>query len=121
MKRHTEVFLRTTNGLFLEGIGVLEDVDDALCSLIKMSNTIMQFRDKVSRTDKVDSVASSDDKLRRKFNEQMHHFIQKKTILHELRHDVLGIDNEQNHSDIQALLKKRVEVAIVEKIRKDLL
>ena len=99
----------------------MEDVDDALCTLLKQAKTIMQFRERVSRSEKEDVGISSDDLLHSKLNEQMHQFTQKKTVLHELTLDVLAIDNEQIDMGIQALQKKRKEVALVQKTRRDLL
>ncbi len=120
MDIHEKIYLSNEDDSLLERIGVLEDVDDALCILLKQAKTIMQFRARVSRIDG-DSDASSDDQLHSKLNEHMHQFTQKKTVLHELTIDVLGIDHGQIALSIQALQKKREEVALVEKTRKDLL
>ena len=81
----------------------------------------MQLRKRVSRAEKnEDSDISLDDHLYNKLNELTHQFTKKKRILHELTIDVLGIDNEQIVIGIQALQRKRAEVAIVEKTRNEL-
>lgn len=120
MDIHAKIYLSNNHDELLEGIGVLEDVDEALCILLKQAKTIMQFRERVRRAEKEDSGASSDEQLQSKLNEQMHQFTQKKTVLHELTLDVLQIDNEQIAMGIQALQNKRAEVAIVDKTRKEL-
>ena len=122
MDIHEKIYLVHEHDDLLEGMGLLEDVDDALCTLIKQAKTIMLFRERVSRADKKeDSGISSDDQLHNKVNELVHQFAQKKSLLHELTIDVLGIDNEQIDMGIQTLQKKRAEVALLEKTRKDLL
>ena len=63
---------------------------------------------------------SKDDPLQNKLNELVYQFTKKKGVLHELTIDVLGIDNEQITTGIQALNKKRAEVALLEKTRTDL-
>ncbi len=93
MDIHAKICLSNDRDGLIEGVGVLEDVDDALCILLKQAKIIMQFREGVSRAEKKDSGASSDDQ-HSKLNEQMHQFTQKKTVLHELTLHVLGIDNE---------------------------
>ena len=117
---HEKIYLSNDHDHLLEEIGVLEDVDDALCTLLKQAKTIMQFREKVVRAEKEDSGASSDDQLHNKLNEQMHQFIQNKTVLHELTLDVLGIDDEQIALGIQALQNKREEVTLIKKTRREL-
>ena len=118
---HEKIYLSNEGDHLLEGIGVLEDVDEALCILLKQAKTIKQFRERVRRAEKEGSDASSDEQLQSKLNEQMQQFTQKKTVLHELTIDILGMDNEQIAMGIQALQKKREEVALVEKTRKELL
>ena len=118
---HEKIYLSNDYDHLLEEVGVLEDVDEALCTLLKQAKTIMQFRERVSRTVKKEDSSASSDQLHNKLNELMHQFTQKKSVLHELTIHVLGIDNEQIALGIQALQKKRAEVALVEKTRKDLL
>ena len=121
MDIHAKIYLSNEHDPILERIGILEDVDDALCILLKQAKTIMQFRKRMSRAEKKeDSDASSDAQIHSKLNEHMHQFTLKKTVLHELTIDVLEIDNEQIAMGIQTLQKKREEVALVEKTRKEL-
>ena len=117
---HAKIYLSNEDDSLLKGIGVLEDVDDSLCILLKQAKTIMHFRERVSRAEKEDSGASSDDQLHSKLNEQMHQFTQKKTVLHELTLEILEIDNEQIAMSIHSLQNKKAEVALVEKTRKEL-
>ena len=120
MDIHEKIYIIHDHDHIIEGIGVLEDVDDALFTLLKQAKTIMQLRKRVSRAEKnEDSDISLDDHLYNKLNELTHQFTQKKRVLHELTIDVLGIENEQIAIGIQALQKKRAEIALVEKRRKD--
>ena len=122
MDIHEKIYLINDHDDLLEGMGLLEEVDDALCTLIKQAKTIMQFRERVGRAEKKeDSGKTPDDQLHNKLNELEHQFTQKKSVLHDLTIDVLGIDNEDIATGIQALHKKRAEIALVEKTRKDLL
>ena len=120
MDIHAKIYLGNERGDLLDKIGVLEDVDEALCTLFKQAKTIMQFRERVSRAEKEDSGTSSDDQLQSKLSEQMQQFTQKKTVLHELTMDILERDNEQIALGIQSLQKKREEVALVEKTHQEL-
>ena len=121
MDIHEKIYLINDHDDLLEGMELLEDVDDALCTLIKQAKTIMKLRERVSRGGRKEaSGISSDDQLLNKINERVHQFTQKKNTLQELTIDVLEIDNEQIVIGIQALQKKRAEVALVEKTRKDL-
>lgn len=122
MDIHEKIYLVNEHDDILEGMGLLEEVDDALCILIKMAKTIMQFRERVRKAKRKEGAdISKDDPLQNKLNELVFQFTQKKGVLHELTIDVLGIDNEQITTGIQALNKKRAEVALLEKTRKDLL
>ena len=121
MDIHEKIYLINDHDDLLEGMRLLEDVDDALYTLIKQAKTIMKLRERVSRGGrKEDSGISSDDQLQNKINERVHQFTQKKNTLQELTIDVLEIDNEQIASGIQALQKKRAEIALVEKTRNEL-
>ena len=80
MDIHEKIYLSNDYDHLLDRIGLLEDVDDALCTLLKQAQTIMQFRERKSRSEKEDVGISSDDILHSKLNEQMHSFTQKKTV-----------------------------------------
>ena len=120
MDIHAQIYLGNDRDDVLEGMGVLEDADEALCTLLKQAKTIMQFRERVSRAEQDDSDTSSDDQLQSKLNEQMQQFTQTKTVLHELTMDILERDNEQIALGIEALQTKREEVARAEKMHKEL-
>ena len=120
MDIHEKIYLSKGHDDLLEGLEVLRDVDDALCSLLKQAKTIMQFRERMTRAEKEDLDDSSAVQLQSKLNDQMEHFTNKKAILHELTIDILEIDIEQISLGIESLQKKREEVALVEKTHQEL-
>jgi len=75
MDIHEKIYLINVHDVLLERIGILEDVDDARCILLKQAKTIMQFRKRVSREEKKeDSGTLPDDYLYNKLNELTHQF-----------------------------------------------